>query len=195
MSSEISEVRNRSLTERTIRASIWAVSSVGVQYILRILLTAVLARLLSPEDFGLLAATGIILQFFQLLSQMGVGPAIIQREDLQEIHLRVGFTFSILFTSVLAILIWLLAPWFAQVFYSANMVWILRTVVFSVALLGISLVPEALLQRKLKFRKLTEIEIVSFILGYALFGVVLAALGFGVWALVCAVIAQNLWKT
>ncbi len=167
----------------------------GVQAILQWLVLIVLARLLTPADFGLVSAALVVVGLSQNLSQLGVGPAVVQIPQLEARHLRTGFTMSVLFGFLLAGLIWLLSPYIADFFRMQELTPVLRALSWIFPFSGSSVMAESLLQRELHFRWLSGIQVVSYAVGYGVVGVSLAFLGFGVWALVSANLAQTLVKS
>src|SRR5438552_1939115 len=105
-----------SLTRRTLGGLFWTSSSTGVEFVLQTLVTVVLARLLVPSDFGLVTAAGVFLGFCKIFAHLGIGPALIQRSNLGVRHVRTGFTISLIFGSLLAAIVILLAPLMARFF-------------------------------------------------------------------------------
>ena len=167
----------------------------GVQAVLQWLVLIVLARLLTPADFGLVSAALVVVGLSQNLSQFGVGPAVVQIPHLEERHLRAGFTMSVLLGFLLAGLIWLLSPYIAGFFRMQELIPVLRALGWIFPFSGSSVMAESLLQRELHFRWLAGIQVVSYAVGYGVVGVSLASLGYGVWALVNANLAQTIVKS
>ena len=86
----------KSLSARTVRGLGWSYLSTFIKAFLSLLVLVVLARLLTPVDFGLLAIAWIFIMLGNRLGQAFVGPAIIQRAELTDGHSQVGFTLSVL---------------------------------------------------------------------------------------------------
>ena len=80
----------------------------------------ILARLLTPIDFGLLGIAWIFIMLGNRFGQAFVGPAIIQRAELTGLHIQVGFTLSVLIGIAIAAIIWLLAPFIGDFFHEAT---------------------------------------------------------------------------
>ena len=132
----------------------WQYISVFTQALLQFIVLAILARLLSPEDFGLLGIAMIFVGLAALFSQLGVGPAIIQRSELNVIHIRVGFTLSILFSLVMVLLLWIVTPFIAIFFQNAELSNVLRVVSLNFVFAGFGVVAASLMKRNLEFNKL-----------------------------------------
>jgi len=186
---------NTSLTHRTLGSLFWMFSGAGVQAVLRIIVLAVLARLLTPADFGLVSIALVVIGFVEFFSLLGVGPAIVQREQIEDRHLQTGFTISVLLGFLSGGFIWLFAPYISVFFRMPDLTEILRALIIVFPLSGLSVVAESLLQRELHFRQIALIQVFSYLFGYAAVGVCLAMMKFGVWALVIATIVQITLQT
>ncbi len=184
----------KNITQRTLGGLFWLSSGSGVQAVLRLLVLIVLARLLTPEDFGLVGAAMVVVAFSTLFSQLGMGPAIIQRPNLEDRHLRSGFVCSIIFGILLGILIIITAPLIAGLFKIAGLTPVIRVIALLFPIQGLGVIANALIIRELRFRLLATIEILSYSIGYGIIGIILAVLGFGVWALVGAHLARAIVK-
>lgn len=182
---------NENLTVKTIHGLKWSYFSTIINAVLQIGFTAIMARILEPAAFGLIAMAGVILRFGGYFAQMGVGQALIQKAELTQDEIRAAFTSSALLGLVFSLLTYLIAPLGLYVFNAPEVVPVIRWMGFSFLLTGLSTTATSLLRRKLDFRSLAIIEIVSYVLGYGLIGVIFAFLGFGVWSLVIAALNQS----
>jgi PST family polysaccharide transporter len=188
-----SEPLTESMTHRTLSGMFWLLSGSGVQAVLRIAVMVIVARLLVPADFGLVAGALVLIDFVEVFSDFGIGLVIVQRSKLEERHIRAGFTISALLGLAFAAAIWIAAPFAAQALRMEGLTTILRAMVLVFPIDSISLVASALLQRDLQFRTLARISVAAYVVGYGLVGVSLAFAGFGVWALVAAYLTQTLF--
>ena len=180
----------RGLTQRAIGGMFWTFSGTGVQVVVQLLAIAALGRLLTPAEFGLMGAATVIIACSHIVSQVGVGPAIIQRRELDETHIRVAVTLSWLLGTALGAIVWVGSSAIATFYRMPELEPILRAIAFLFPLDGMNTVAKAVLTRQLRFRLYIALDVTAYVLGYALVGVVLAWLGFGVWALVSANLAQ-----
>ena len=181
----------RGLTGRAIGGMFWTFSGTGVQVVVQLLAMMALGRLLTPAEFGLMGAATVVIACSQIVSQVGVGPAIIQRKELSNAHVRAAVTLSFGLGLLLGVVVWLGAARIASFYRIPELEPILRAVSFLFPLDGLNTVAKSLLTRQLRFRLYIALDAGSYIVGYALLGVVLAWLGFGVWALVGANLAQS----
>jgi O-antigen/teichoic acid export membrane protein len=161
----------------------------------QVLVTAALARLLSPREYGLAGLAAVYVGLAAVLSQFGIGAALIQRVELTPRVVRAGFTASVLIGVLTTALVWVTAPVAATVLGNDQLVPIIRGLSFTFVLANPGSVAEALSQRHLEWRRLMWVDLMAFALGYALLALILAAAGYGVWALVGSTLGQNLVRT
>ena len=181
----------RGLTQRALNGMFWTLSGAGVQVVFRLGSLMVLGRLLTPAEFGLMGAAMVVVALSESVSLIGVGPAIIQRRDLQPTHVRVAVTLSCTLGILLGAAVWFGAPAIAGLYRMPELEPLLRGVAFLFPLDGLSTVGRSLLIRDLRFRDFGAIDVGSYILGYAGVGVLLAWQGYGAWALVLAYLSQS----
>ncbi|MBA4099878.1 MAG: lipopolysaccharide biosynthesis protein [Rhodospirillum sp.] len=174
---------------------IWIGSSMGALALAQFAALLILARLLSTNDFGLYAAALVIIKFSTIFEGLGVAPAIVQRPNLEERHLRVGFTLSLFLGLAVAASVWTMAPLIAHFMRLADLTPILRAGCAIFLCQGLSMVAQASAQRVLRFRWLAMVDAAAFAIGFAGVGLVLAWLGFGAWALICGLVAQQALRT
>ena len=174
------------LTSRTVHALKWSYLSTFTNAALQIIVTMTLARLLTPSAFGLVAMAVVVLRFGQYFAQVGVGPALVQRPEVSDDDVRAAFTSSVILGLVFFAANWLLAPVFSSLFHNESLVPVLRAMGLLFVGDGLVVVPLAMLRRHLRFRAIAFIETGTYAVAYAGVGIVLALLGFGVWALVTA---------
>ena len=179
-----------SLTYRVLNGLFWMLSGAGVRAFLRITILVILARLLTPEAFGLIGAAAIILNLAGFFFEFGMSSAIEQRPELQEKHLSTAFTIFTGLGFIMGGVVIIAAPLVALFFKMSELVPILRVIAIIFPIMGLTVLPTALIKRKLRFRRLAEVNIVSYALGNGLVGISLALMGFGVWALVWSAVAQ-----
>ena len=176
--------RETSLSERTLSGLGWSYLSTFVKALLSLLVLVILARLLTPVDFGLLAIAWIFIMLGNRFGQAFVGPAIIQRAELTDRHIQVGFTLSALIGVALAAMIWLLAPFIGDFFRESTATQVLQALSIIFVISGIGSVPAHLLRRDLRFKELMVADVLAYSIGYGLTAIVLAVQGYGVWSLV-----------
>jgi teichuronic acid exporter len=181
-----------SLADRTARAAPWRFAALVVAAVLQLILTVLLARLIPPAEFGLMALALVVLGGIQPLADLGIGNAIVQRSAITARHVRTAFTFSVLVGLAVAGSAALAAPLAGAVTNNPNVTDVVRWLSIAFASRAIAVVAEALMRRDLDFRRLFVIETSSQVLGYGVVAVSLAVLGYGVWSLVAGAIVQTM---
>ena len=188
------------LRQRTRRGLFWAGGEAFARTLLQTGVLAILSRLLTPDDYGVVGAALIVVGVSAIFSQLGVGPAIVQRQALEPKHLDAAFTLSIVFGLVTAGAVWLAAPAITAFFapndpqmqsLTPTLRWL--CVLFPIG--AISVVSESLLLRDLRFDLIARSEVWSYFVGFGCVAVILAWCGWGIWALVCGHIVQMLMRT
>ncbi len=187
--------RSAGRTETTMVAGLWMSLGTTIQGVLTVLVLAVVSRLLKPEDFGMVSASLLVVNFSLIFSQVGVGPAIVQHPNLRREHLETGFILSMLFSFVCVAVLTALAPFIAAVVHAPKVTPILRALAWLLVLQGISVVSESQLRRALEFKTIASIRVTSYVFGYGGVGIAAAMLGAGAWALVAASTMQTLIST
>jgi len=185
----------RSLTHQTVAGLLWTAFGKGAYGVLQLVVVGILARHVSPADFGVVSAALIVIALSGIVSQLGMGPALVQRPELERRHIDTAFTSSVMMDLMLGAAIWLGAPLASSFFRIANVEPVLRALAWVFPLQGLATVAESLMKRELRFRSLANLDVISYGVGYGVVGITLALLGKGVWALVAAQIAQNVVKT
>lgn len=183
--------RPSSLMARTLNGFSWTFGGAGLQAVLRIVVLAILARLLSPTEFGVVSAALTVAALAELFGRIGVGPAIVQAADLDEAKIRTGSTVTIAAGVIAGAILFLSAPVVAALFQIPTVEPVVRAFSLLFVIGGFAVVPEALLQRNMRFRAIALIAFGSYLFGYALVAVTLAFAGFGIWALVWGHVTQQ----
>src|SRR5699024_6296617 len=127
-------------------------------------------------------------------SKLGIGPSIVQKETIEVKHIQTGYTISLIFSTILTAIVWFSSPYIASFFDMGELESVLKVLAFIHLIQGFSVVSEALLQRKLEFKKLAFVQVVSYV-AYGVVGITLSWFEFGVWSLVFAQITHVLLKT
>jgi PST family polysaccharide transporter len=158
------------------------------QFVIGILL----ARLLGPEPFGIVAVAWMILGVGSLFSDLGFGAALVQRESLSTLDLRFIFTCQMAFASFLTAFGVLSAEYIAAYFHKPEATLVIQVMFFLFVLQSLGQTAAAVLRRSLNFKALQQITVISYLVGYLFVGIPAAYIGLGVWSLVAAQLVQSL---
>lgn len=181
--------------DKTLRGIGWGGLSTSINVLFQLVFMAVMARLLDPVHFGLIAIANVVLRFLSYFAQLGVGPAIVQKSELNGGDIGAALSVSISISAICTVAAVLFAPLAATFFGMPMLTGIIRALSINFILGGISAISISLLRRDMRFKQIAILESTSYILGYGFVGVLLAYLGFGVWSLVGAVLSQSLLNT
>jgi len=182
---------SENLTKRTASGLQWTYLNAAVSGVLQILMAAILARLLAPSAFGLLALANLTLRFVQYFSRVGIIPAVIQKETLSRDDLRAAFTISVATGLAFTTIAWFLSPLAATFFAEPDLTPILRTMSLHLLITGIGAPANGLLRRSFRFKEIAIIGVASYVIGYGVVGVPLAFAGAGAYSLVAATLTQS----
>jgi PST family polysaccharide transporter len=172
-----------SLKQLAVSGTKWsAVSQLGRQGIQFVTLV-ILARLLAPEDFGLVGMTTVVIGFLALFKDLGTSAAVIQRQDVTEELLSSVFWLNVFFGAVVMLLLYAVSPWVAAFYREPRVVPILKVLSATFFISGLSILHQALLQRDMAFNRIAKIEVSATVFG-AIVGIGAAFAGWGVWSLV-----------
>ena len=182
------------LKARAVRGFAWVMTfsfvARGAQY----LAFLIMAKLLVPEDFGAFALGLILVNALIMFREMGLTPALIQRQENVEKAFGVGMVLLPLYGIGLFVIIFFLSVPFAKLVNNPSIVPVVRVLGLSVPISSLGILPAAWFQRQIDFKRKAIPEIISAVMG-AGFSVILAAVGWGVWSLVWGKVATELLRT
>ena len=180
---------------RTLRGMVWAYGSYFTGRSLVLVSTAILARLISPKDFGLVALALTFMAFLDMLQGLGVGEAlVIEDEEEVEETAETVFLISVAVGFVLMVLTAAIGPLAADFFDQPRLVGIMPVLGVNFLLLGLGSTHYALAQKRIDFRSRTVAEVCD-VVARGGTGIVLALTGAGVWSLVIGYLAGTLALT
>jgi lipopolysaccharide exporter len=178
------------LTQLSVAGVQWSYIGSFIGGMLQLGMTALLARLLSPAAFGLVALAGLFLAFVDYFARAGVGQALIQKPRLVPADVRAAFTLSASLGALFMIVVMVAAPLAGGIADDPAVIPVLRWLAIILLLNGLGTPAAALLRRKLRFRAIALIHLASYVVGYLVVGLSLALSGAGVYALVGAMLTQ-----
>ena len=173
------------------RGLIWnSISNIG-KYGLMFVGTMILARLLSPEDYGLIGIISVFIAIAEVLISAGLGGAVIKKQDAKDIDFSTLTTYNLGVSLCIYVVFYFLAPWIAG-FYSKPIIEpLIRIYSFVILIHAFAIAPQVSLTKQLRFKALSIINLVSGILGLAC-AIVMANYGYGVYSLIGQYIIQSL---
>ena len=178
------------LRSRSIRGGAVTLIAQASKFAIQMTSTVFIARLLTPEDYGLVAMASVVIKFVQMFKTFGLSAAVVQKKHVNHAQVSTLFWINSGISFVIGLIIIAIAPavaWFYQEPRLTNIMLVLSSVfIFG----GLSIQHQALLRRQMRFASLARIELTSMALG-VIAGIVAALNGAGYWALIILQISMT----
>lgn len=178
------------LKKQVLSSLVWQMLQRILGQLISFGVSVILARNLMPEDFGVVALSGMFLILIGIFIDSGLGTALIQKKNADELDYNTVFYANIVFACLVYIIVFLVAPFIAQIFNNPQVTSVLRVMGLGMPIGALSGVQNALVSKKMAFRKFFFSSISGNILS-AIVGLTMVFSGCGVWSLV----GQNLINT
>lgn len=179
------------LKQKTAKGLLWGGLNTGIQQLLNVVFGVFLARLLSPNDYGLVGMLGIFMGIATVLFDSGFGLALINRKEIRHEDYNSVFWFSTVVGVICYLILFFSAPLIAA-FFGRPELENLSRVLFLWFLIGSTTVaPNAMLMKKMKFKERAKLEIYAMVAS-GVVGVVLAFKGFAYWGIVIQTVTNAL---
>lgn len=180
-----------SIKQEMVYGIFWTAIQKYSGLVIQIIVTAILARLLSPEDFGVVAVSTVLIAFFALFTDMGIGPAIIQKQDLTENDLNSIFSFTILGGVLLAILFFAVSYPIGYFYKEDSLILICKILSLNLLFSAWNIVPNALINKNKRFKfaakRTLTLQIITGIIS-----IIAAYTGLGLYSLVISPILTSI---
>lgn len=176
----------------TTKSFLWSfLEQIGSKAI-ALIVQIILARLLTPEDFGILAILLVVTQISDSIAQSGLGMALIQKSDANNKSYSTAWWLSLGFAAVLYVVVFLAAPTISVFYSMPDLVVYLRVLGLIVFFNSANSIQRSYLERNMNFKSIfVATTVAAFASGIG--GIALAFLGFGVWALVAQSLLQSVF--
>lgn len=173
----------KDLKKHFFNGVVWAGARRFAEQGMQTITTIILARILSPHEFGVIGIANIFILFANTINQLGISSAIIQRKDIDEGHLSSAFWANVVTGVTLCLLMMSLSWPAARFFRNDDVQPVLFVLSFNFILAALRIVQNAQFSRNLQFGKLASLSIWE-MLSNSILTIALAVKGFGVWSLV-----------
>lgn len=184
----------KSLKNKTIKGTMWSavdnVTQMGVSFVVSI----VLARLLSPDDYGLIGIINIFTFVCIAIINGGFNTALIRKKDVTDDDYNTAFIVNLGLSIFLYAVIYVCSPFIADFFGREELVWLTRVSSFAMVIGALAIVQQTRLTKRIDFKTQTKITLIASVAS-GVVGIAMALLGFGVWALVAQGIMSQLLRT
>lgn len=185
---------SESLTNKTIRGVGWnsvdRIANYGIGFIVGI----VLARLLSPDEYGLIGIIGIFTAIFNIILDSGLSTALIRKDGVTDVDYCTVFWTNLFLSFALTATLFFGAPIIGVFFNRPELVPYIHVMSFILVINALSITQQARLTKNIDFKTQTKISLIAHSLS-GIIGIVMAYTGFGVWALVAQQMSSRLFTT
>lgn len=182
------------MTASTGRQAAWNYLAFGLSKTSTLIMTIIVARVLTPAEFGQFALALLVVNFFDYVKDLGVGAALVQSPRSWNQLAPTGFTLSVLFGTAAGVIAATLAPVAAMALHHTQLTPLIQVLAIGLVIAALSAIPAARLRRNLDFRRRIWPEFLS-AATKAVLTIVLAVEGFGVWSLVYGQLAGTVALT
>lgn len=173
----------QSLKDKTKKGLYWKFAEQFSNYGIQFLIGIVMARLLSPSDYGITALPTVFMAIAAVFIEAGFSNALIRKQDLKEEDLSTTFYYSMTVGVVCYFLLFIASPWIADFYNTPVLESLMKVTALSFIFYPIGTPQNVLLRRKLDFKTPAKIAVIVKILS-GIVGIAMAYKGYGVWALV-----------
>lgn len=184
----------QSLTDKTVKGVGWnsvdRIANYGIGFIVGI----ILARLLSPDEYGLIGIIGIFTAIFNIILDSGLSVALIRKKDVTDTDYCTVFWTNLLLSFALTAILFFSAPLIGYFFERPELVPYIHVMSFILVLNALSITQQAILTKRIDFKTQTKISLIAHTLS-GVIGIVMAYMGMGVWALVAQQMTSRLFTT
>lgn len=187
-----------SLKQKTFSGLYWSFLTQVARQLVQLVVVFILAKLLTPVDFGLVAMAVVFTGFVTIFVDMGIGQALIQKQDASDEHYCSAFWLNIALGLTMMLLVAGFSPLIAWFYRQPQLQPVVAVLSLNIIFSSLTVVQQSQLMKEMEFRKLAIRDIVATVLA-GIIGIELARVGFGVWSLVAqslsfsAVNAAMIW--
>jgi O-antigen/teichoic acid export membrane protein len=161
------------------------------KFFLSLVSTMILARLLTPRDFGLVAMVTTVTGFLRVFKDAGLSIATVQREKITHAQVSNLFWINIGVSTMTALAVAAAAPLIARFYHNERLIPITLFLSLTFLISGSTVQHQALLKRQMRFKSLATIDVSSMTVG-VLVGIIMAVIGYGYWSLVGSSLATEM---
>lgn len=182
------------LQHKTIHALLWSFLEVVAQKGAQFIIGIVLARLLFPEQFGLIGMLVLFMAVMRAFLSSGFGAALIQKRKVTQTDICSIFYFNILVGLAASGVLCLVAPWISAFYNQPILTPLTRALSLTIVIDSFGMIQSIILTKEINFKAQTKVSLIAGALS-GIAGITLAALGFGVWSLVAQQVSASLFST
>lgn len=184
----------QSLTDKTVKGVGWNSVDRIANYGIGFLVGIILARLLSPDEYGLIGIIGIFTAIFNIILDSGLSTALIRKKGVTDTDYCTVFYTNLVLSFVLTATLYFSAPLIGDFFKRPELVPYIHVMSFILIINALSITQQARLTKRIDFKTQTKISLIAHTLS-GVIGIVMAYAGFGVWSLVAQQLSSRSFTT
>jgi len=177
---------NTDLKKRSLKSGAVTLTSQGMMFVIQLASTMILARILTPQDYGMMTMVVSITGLASILSNLGLSTATIQRAEITHEQVSTLFWINTAIGALVTLVVASLSPVVAWFYKTPELVWMMLALSSNFIINGMTVQHSALLNRQMKFYALAKIQVLSTLIGIGS-AIVAAKYGLGYWALLLTV--------
>lgn len=185
---------SESLKNKAIKGVGWSfvdnIANSGITFLVGL----ILARLLSPSEYGIMAMITIFIAISNSIIDSGFSNALIRKVEIKRIDYNTAFLFNLVISFFLYIVLFFVSPLIASFFEESILVEVIRVIGFVLIINALSIIPRTIFVREVNFKTQAKVSLISSILS-GFVGISMAIYGMGVWSLVGQQMARQLLNT
>ncbi|MBE7473843.1 MAG: colanic acid exporter [Anaerolineae bacterium] len=182
------------LKEKTLKGVAWITFAQIIKQVLQYGILIVLTRLLSPQEFGLVAMIVVFTGFIEMFRELGLGAALVQNQQVKDIHYTSVFWLNLVTGLVLTGLTFIAAPLIAMFYDEPRLTPLTSLVAVDFFITSLSITHGTILSRSMQFRLLAFVDIMAAGIAGAV-AITLAMTGYGVWSLIWRTLINSIVET
>ncbi len=182
------------LKKKTLSGLFWQFAQKVLGQVISFGISVVLARILMPEEFGVVALAGMFIVLLGIFVDSGFGAALIQKKDADDLDFCTIFWTQTTFASIIYIIIFILAPWFSSIFHAEQLTTIIRVLALGMILGTLGGIQGVIVSKRMAFKTYFYRTLIG-TTSSGVIGIYLAYQGWGVWALVVQHLSATILNT
>lgn len=179
---------------RIVSGAAWKFLERVLAQIVSFVISIVLARLLTPREYGLVTILLIFITIANVFVTNGICDALIQKRNSSNIDFSSMFWVSLMLSIFLYIILFLLAPIISRMYHNAELVWLFRVLALRIPIAAFNNIQHAYVSKKMEFKKFFYSTLLGTLIS-GIAGIILATRGYGAWALVFQYLINNIIDT
>ena len=176
-------MQNENTRSKVLSSLLWKLMERGGTQGIQIIVQIILARLLLPEDYGLIALVTIVITLANVFVQSGFNTALIQKKDADELDFSSVFYLSLFVAGILYVFLFFASPSIANFYREPQLVQVLRVLSISLFFGAFNSIQNAYIAKNMMFKKLFFSSLGAILVSGTV-GITFAYMGYGVWALI-----------